>query len=167
MPEKETVFSSKVKYDGIFSLSDFYPFCHDWLQEETGLDVVEDKYKEKLSGESKEVDIEWTGGRKLTDFFKFEMKVTFAIKKLTKVEVVQAGAKVETNEGSVEIKVKGNMIKDYMGRFETSAFKKFLRDIYEKWVITSAIEQIKAKIAGDCDEFLSQAKAYLDLEGRK
>ncbi len=167
MPEKETVFSSKMKYDGIFSFSDFYTFCHDWLKEETNLEVVEDKYGEKLSGDAKNVDIEWTGTRKLTDYFKEEVKVTFAIKNLTKVEIMQAGAKVESNKGSVEIKIKGNIIKDYLGKFETAAFRKFLRDIYEKWVIVSAIEQLKAKITGDCDEFLSQAKAWLDLEGKK
>ena len=34
-------------------------------------------------------------------------------------------------------------------------------------VISERIEQMQGKVAGDCDEFLSQAKAYLDLEGKK
>jgi len=43
MVEKETVFSSKIRYNGFFSFSDFYNFCHSWLTEETGLDIAETK----------------------------------------------------------------------------------------------------------------------------
>ena len=79
MAEKETVFSSKIKYNGIFPFSDFYRFCYDWLTAETGLQINEDVYKEKLSGTSKDIDIEWTATKELTDYFKFEAKVKFRI----------------------------------------------------------------------------------------
>jgi len=167
MAEKDEVFSSKVKYGGIFPFSDFYKFCYDWLTEETGLDVSEGKYAEKLSGDSKKIDIEWVGTRKITDYFKAEFKIKFAILGLTETEITEAGKKIKTNKGSVEIGVKGILVKDYEGKFELTAFKKFLRGIYEKWVIKSRVEQFEEKIIGDADEFLSQAKAYLDLEGKK
>ena len=61
----------------------------------------------------------------------------------------------------------GVLVRDYNGKFETTAFKKFLRSIYEKWVIASSIEHYEDKIIGACDEFLSQTKAYLDLEGKR
>ena len=48
MSEKETVFSSNLKYAGIFPFSDLYNFCYTWLTEEAGLDILEDKYEEKL-----------------------------------------------------------------------------------------------------------------------
>lgn len=167
MAEKDIIFSSKIKSSGIFLFSDFYKFCYDWLKEEVGLDVAEEKYSEKLSGNSKNIDIEWSGTRKLTDYFKFEMKVAFKITALTNVEVMKNNVKVKMNDGSVEIKVKGVLIRDYDGKFETTAFKKFLRSIYEKWVIKSRITQMENKIVGDSDEFLSQTKAYLDLEGKR
>ncbi len=167
MPEKETVFSSRIKSTGIFSFKDFYKFCYDWLTEETGLEVVEDKYKEKLIGDSKNLEVKWTGSRKMTDYFKFEVEVTMIVLNMTKVEVNQGGAKVQTNKGAAEMTVKGNLIRDYDGKFETTAFKKFLRSTYEKWVIPARIEHYEDKIISDCDEFLSQAKAYLDLEGKK
>ncbi|MEK6847833.1 MAG: hypothetical protein AABX50_01770, partial [Nanoarchaeota archaeon] len=63
--------------------------------------------------------------------------------------------------------IKGILVRDYNGKFETTAFKKFLRSIYEKWVIPSSIDEYQAKIASDSDGFLNQAKAYLDLEGKK
>ncbi len=168
MSEKETIFSSKIKYTGIFSFKDFYKFCYDWLTDETGLKVIEDKYKEKLSGNSKDLEIEWTGENKVTDYFQFQVKVTFKIEKLVDVEVQQPnGAKIKTNKGAVEISVKGILVRDYDGKFEKNAFHKFLRGIYEKWVIASRVEQFENKLASDCDEFLNQAKAWLDLEGKK
>ena len=166
MPEKDTIFSSKIKYSGIFLFKDFYRFCYDWLTDETGLFISEDKYAEKLEGDSKNIDLQWTGIRKVTDYFKFEVKVTFRILRLTNVEISRNNTKIKTNKGSVEIKVKATLIRDWQGKFEAKAFRKFLRSVYEKWIIPSRIEQFEDKLIGDCDEFLSQAKAYLDLEGK-
>ncbi|MEK6897056.1 MAG: hypothetical protein AABW93_00845 [Nanoarchaeota archaeon] len=167
MPEKEIIFSSKIKYSGIFSFKDFYKFCYDWLKEETGLELSEDKYAEKIDGATKKIEVTWTGGAKLTDYFKFEAKVDIKADGLKEIEVNQSGAKVRTNQGSVEVEIKGTLVRDYEGKFETTAFKKFLRGIYEKWVIPSSIEEYQGKISGACDSFLNQAKAYLDLEGKK
>ncbi|MAG78861.1 hypothetical protein CMI40_00605 [Candidatus Pacearchaeota archaeon] len=167
MAEEETIFSSNIKYGGIFPFSDFYNFCYSWLTEETGLDISEDKYEEKLSGDSKNIEIKWTGEKKVTDYFKFEFKITFKIGALKKVEINKEGKKIETNKGSIKISVKGNLIRDYEGKFKTTAFKEFLRSIYEKWVISSRIEQFQEKISEEGNEFVSQAKAYLDLEGKR
>jgi len=167
MAEKDKIFSSKMKYEGIVSFKDFYRFCYDWLKEETELDVAETKYAEKLKGDSKDIDIEWIGTRKVTDYFKFQIKAAFRILGLKDVETTQGGAKIKTNQGSVEIKLTGTLIRDYDSKFEVTAHKKFLRSIYEKWVIPSRIEQFEDKLISDCDEFLSQSKAYLDLEGKR
>lgn len=167
MPEKDNVFSSKIKSAGIFNFADFYKFCYDWLGEELKYDVAEEKYKEKLSGDSKDIEIEWVCWRKITDYFKFEVKVSFRILGLTNIEINKNGMKVKSNKGSVEMGVKGYLIKDYQSKFERTAFYKFLRGIYERWVIYSRVNEYEDKLIGDCDEYLNQAKAYLDLEGKK
>jgi hypothetical protein len=167
MAEKDTIFSSKMKYNGIVEFSKFYKFCYDWLTEEVGLDVAEEKYVEKIDGNAKNIDIEWIGTRKMTDYFKFDVKVTFQILGLTQLEIVQEGKKVKANKGSVEIKIKGILVRDYQGKFEVNATRKFFRGVYEKWVIPSRIEEYENKIVGECDEFLSQAKAFLDIEGKR
>lgn len=167
MAEKDEIFSSKIKYTGIFNFQNFYKFCYNWLIEETEVDLAEEKYKEKITGNAKGIEIEWKGTRKVTDYFKYEIKVNYIIIGLTEVEIEQGGAKVKTNKGVVEMKVKGTLIRDYAGKFEKSSFQKFLRGIYEKWVIPSRIEQYEGKLIGDADEFLGQAKAYLDLEGKR
>lgn len=165
--EEELIFESKIKYGGIFSFKDFYQFCYDWMTEEYGWTVEESKYQEKLAGDSKNIDVEWKFSKKVTDYFKFKGKVAFKIIGLKNVEVVQNGAKIKTNDGSVEIKIKGILARDYQGKFDRSAYRKFLRGIYEKWVISSRIDEFEGRLASQADTFLEQAKAFLDLEGRK
>lgn len=167
MAEKEEIFSSKIKYTGLLDFGEFYNFCYQWLVEEMQLDTVENKYSEKITGDSKGIKIEWTGTRKVTDYFKFSVNIKFEITNLTNVEATQNGRKIKMNNGTVEMKVKGTLIRDYDGKFEKTAGQKFIRSIYEKWVIASRIEQFEEKLISDCNEFLVQAKAFLDLEGRK
>lgn len=167
MAEKEKLFSSKIKYNGVLNFADFYKFCYEWLRDETGLLLSENKYVEKISGDSKNIDIEWNGYRNLTDYFRFEAKATFRVIGLTNVEIADGAKKTKTNKGSVELEIKGSLVRDYDGKFEKNAFQKFLRGIYEKFVIAARIEQFQEKINNDCDEFLAQAKAYLDLIGKR
>lgn len=167
MTEKKQIFSSKVKYEGIFSFSGFYKFCYDYLTEEFGFYVAESKYAEKITGDAKEIQIEWDGERNITDYFKYQIKVEFKILSLKNVEVQGEGKKIQTNKGSVEINVKGTLVSDYEGKYNTSPILRFFRGVYEKWIIPSTIEQLEEKLISHCDGFLGEAKAYLDLEGKK
>jgi hypothetical protein len=165
--EKDTIFSSKIKYSGIFKFSEFYKFSYDWLTEEFGLAVVEEQYIEKIKGTSKDIEFKWTGTKEVTDYFKFEVKVKFKILGMEDVEVVQDKVKTKMNKGGIEVKISSTLLRDYKGKFEASFFQKFVRGIYEKWVIPSRISQYEDKLVGKSDEFLSQLKAYLDLEGKR
>ena len=168
MAEKDTIFSSTVKYNGIVNFSDFYKFCYEWLAEEEGFNIAEDEYVEKIKGDSKDISVEWTGTKKVTDYFKFEIKVSIEANGLTKVDVTTSdGKKISTNKGGIKVKVKAILVRDYDGKFETTPFKKFIRAIYEKWIIASRIDEMEGNLVGKADGFLSQAKAYLDLEGKK
>ena len=167
MAEKNIVFSSKVKYEGVFSFSDFYKFCYDYLTDELEFDVIENSYSEKLMGDKKELDIIWKGDIKVDDYFKYEIKVQFRIFNMASVEVEQEGKRKKMNKGIVETKMKGVVVTDYRGEYSTNPMMRFMRNVYERWIIPSKIEKIEEKLIGDCNEFLGQAKSYLDLEGRK
>lgn len=167
MAEQEEIFVSQIKSTGMFSFKDYYKFCYAWLTEETELDLAEKKYKEKLAGDTKTIQVKWEGEKKVTDYFKYIIKVEFFLTNMKKVEVQKGNAKLVMDKGAIKTIVKGTLARDYDGKFEGSAFRKFMRSIYDKWVIPSRIDQMEDKLAGKCDEFLNQAKAYLDLEGKK
>lgn len=168
MAEKEQLVKNQMKYDGIFNLKDFYKFCYKWLTEETELGpFAEKKYEEKLKGNKKDIEIKWEGMKKLTDYFRMDIKVDFEILNLEKIEINEDGTKKSTNKGSVKVTAKGILVRDYDGKFESSGFLKFIRSIYEKWVIRSRIDDYEEHVDGKVNDFLDQAKAYLDMEGKK
>jgi len=166
--ERDTIFKTSLKKVGIFDFKDFYKFCYQWVVEEIGnwTTFSEDKYSEKIKPKGKEIDVEWNGTKKITDYFRFDIKVVFEVKYLNEIEIVEKGKKIKTNEGEVKLKVEGYLVRDYDGKFEKTASLKFLRSLYEKWVIKSRVDQFEGKVFGDCNEFLSQAKAWLDLESK-
>jgi len=163
--EKDDVYASKLKYKGYFNFKDFYGFCYNWLTEELGMNVTENEYSEKITGPTKEVAFKWTCKSKVTDYFAFEIKLAFRILQLSEVEINKGGVKVKTNSGDITIKLKAILIKDYDGKFETSGRMKIWRGIYEKWIISQRVTQFEDKLTGMADDFLGQAKAFLDLEG--
>lgn len=167
MADKKDVFNSKIKYEGVFSFKDFYQFCYDYLANEKGFENIEESgYKEKIKGNEKEIEVEWNDKKKFNDYFLHQLKVEFKIKQLKDVEVQQGGKKVKTNQGEIEVKAKGTLVSDYLGKYEVSPFLRFLRSVYEKWIIPETYDQVKDKLISACDDFLSQAKAFLDLEGK-
>ena len=46
--EQDLIFSSKIKYDGVFSFKDFYKFCYDWLNEEIGFTEIKESSAEEM-----------------------------------------------------------------------------------------------------------------------
>ncbi len=166
--EKEELFSSSIKHTGIFNFKEFYQFCFDWVTEQTGIgNLAETEYSEKVNGEAKDIDIVWKGSRKLTDYFKFEFEAKFKILGLKKAEIVRDGVKIKTNEGQVKLTAKGFLARDWQGQFEKNGMQKFFRSLYEKYIIQARVDQFEDVVIGKCDEFLSESKAFLDLEGRK
>jgi hypothetical protein len=167
MATKDKIFSSKTKYQGFFDFPEFYRFCYEWLNEEENFKITEKKYVEKLQGTLKNIEIEWQAEKEVNDYFKFEIGIKFKIMRLEKTEIIQNNKKIQTNKGSVEIKLAGKLVKDYKGKFEINSWTKFTRGIYERWIISTGITAMEDKLSSICDGVLSQAKAYFDLEGKK
>jgi len=166
MSEKDVVFRGKIKNTGIFSFKDFYSFIYDWLREE-GYDVYERSYNEKISGDTKEIEIKWEADKEVSDYFKFRITLDWMIVGLKTVEVQRENKKIKMDSGGVELRFRAILIKDYEDRWENSPFWKFMRGVYERYVIRSRIEEYQVKILEEVEELISQCKAFLSLEGRK
>ena len=165
MPEKDTIYKGKVRQVGVFDFKDFYGFTYDWLGTED-YDITEKSYKEKISGESKDVEIEWEAFRKVSDYFKFVIKVNWKILGMKKTKVKKGDREVTMDNGDCEIKFSAVLVKDYEGRWETNAFSKFLRGVYDRYIVRQRINEYEGKLIGELTELVEQCKAYLALEGK-
>ncbi|MEK6873329.1 MAG: hypothetical protein AABW91_00640 [Nanoarchaeota archaeon] len=166
MVEKDKIITEKVKRSGIFNFKDVYQFTHRWFIEE-GYDVEEQRYVETVTGDSKDVEIKWIATKKVSDYFKNEVKSEWRILGMVDVEVEREGKKIKANKGSFEVKFTGNLLKDYEGSWERSPMMKFLRGIYDKYLIEARVKQREQKVVDDVEEILEQVKAFLTIEGMK
>ncbi|MDP3026286.1 MAG: hypothetical protein Q8N63_01150 [Nanoarchaeota archaeon] len=166
MAEKDKVISGKIKQKAIFHFKDFYGFTYDWLNGE-GYKVVEKSYAEEITGDSKKVEIDWEAKKKISDYFRFVIQIKWMILGLKSVEVQREGKKLKMNSGQVELKITGVLVKDYEHRWEDRPIWKFLRGVYDKYIVKSRIEDYEDKLKEEVEEFIAQTKAFLVIEGMR
>ena len=166
MAEKDTLFKGKIKQAGVADFKDFYSFAYDWLSNE-GYTVNEKVYSEKVAGDAKDIDVSWEAKKKVSDYFAFVIKIDWKILGLKSIEVQRESKKIKTNSGVFELKFSAVLVKDYESRWEDKPIWKFLRGVYDKYIIRSRIDQYEDKLMGELDELMAQCKAYLSIEGKR
>jgi len=167
MVELDKLFKSKVRHVGIFDFKETYRVLYEWLIDE-GYDINEKVYKEVIgAGNSKEIEVEWDATRKVSDYFRFQIKVNIHIFGMTSVEVEIDGVKQKMNKGDFNLEATCTLQKDYEDRWTMNPVYKFLRGLYDRYIIPARIEQYEGKLIGENDEFLAQSKAFLALTGKR
>lgn len=166
MADKERVLKEKVEHSGLFDFAGFYEFSHSWLKEE-GYGVVEEKYNEKVSGNARDITIEWAAIRSMSDYFKIEVKLKYEVTGLVDVEAEIDGKKKKMHKGRIAIELTGNLIKDPESKWDTTPLYRFMRDFYNKYIIPGKVEDMQEKVKSDIRELKEQQKAYLALTGRR
>jgi len=164
MVEKDKVWSGKLKHTGIVDFKELYNFCYTWLTDEDYF-VIEKNYNEKITPQGKEVEIQWVAFRKISDYFRFELKFTWRVI-LTPIEVEKNGKKIKADKAYIEIKIDGVLQKDYEHRWENNSFLKFLRGLYDRYIIRGRIEDYETKLYDEIEEFRRQVKSFLALTGK-
>jgi len=167
MVERVRIYGNKFKFVGIFDLSAFYNFVYTWLQENKFVIIEEKTYTEKVKPNGKEVEIHWEARKKVSDYIRFLVKLDWLVLGMTNVEVDDNGAKIKMNKASIEIMFTGYLEKDYEHRWETTAVSKFLRGLYDRYIIRSSLENYEEQIMTEVDELNAQCKSYLSLEGKR
>jgi len=166
MAERDLILYEKAEHNGIWSFKGFYAFAHNWLKDE-GYGVDESKYTEKVSGNSKELFIEWLATKRLSDYFKIELKIRFLVDGLIDVEVEIDGVKKQTNKGHVEIQIKANLVSDPESKWDRSSTSRFLRDVYNKYIIPTRVDNLKFNVVTDAQTFKDELKEFLEVGGKR
>ncbi|MFH1289781.1 MAG: hypothetical protein ABIH92_00055 [Nanoarchaeota archaeon] len=166
MADKDQILKEKMEHIGLFDFKGFYSFAHAWFKEDK-YGVTEEKYSEKTSGNSRDILIEWRATKDLSDYFKFEFKIRFEIEGMTEVEVEIDGQKKTANKGKIKTEITGTLISDKDSKWDTSPFARFSRDLYNKYIIPSRMEDMKDLLRSKVQTFKDELKAFLDLIGRR
>ncbi len=167
MVEVDRIYESKTTYNGVFNFKELYNFIYRWLGDNRYAFIEEKTYTEKITPGGKDIEIAWNARKKVSDYFRFYLKLQWLVRGLTNVEVQQGDVKVSTNKGMVEIRITGYLEKDYEHRWEATGIVKFMRGLYDRYIIKNRIEAYESKILEEVDELVAQAKSYLEMEGKK
>jgi cytochrome P450 len=165
MAQKKQVYKEKLKQTGYWKYKDIYDELFHWLKDHN-YKIFEELYNEKLLSNGKEVIIKWRAERKITDYFKFQQMLEWHILGMKDAEIEVDGKKVSTQKGEVEIIFKANLIKDYEKRWEDKPFWKFLRSVYEKYVVRETVDEYEDDVEDEAKEMISEFKAFLNIPGR-
>jgi len=165
MGEEKTVFEQNLKEKGFFNYSDLYNFCYNWFKNE-GYNLQEDEYTEKISG-AKEVQIKWKAKKKVTDYYQYIIDVKWHILGMVEAEVEENGKKIKTNKGEVKLTVKAIVKRDYEETWDKHPFYKFLRGVYDKYIMRTTNDEYEDALTGKAESFVEDTKAFLNLEGKK
>jgi hypothetical protein len=160
MALKNDVYKQKVKNKGTWNYQDFYNFCFEWIKD-NGYGIAEKEYTEKVGPNGKEIMLEWEGKKGVTDYFKNILKVKMRVLGLKDVEVEQEGKKINTNKGDLTFELTATLEKDPEDRWEKKPLWKFLRGIYEKYIIRTTVDQYEDRLKDDAKELISQVKSFL------
>ncbi len=166
MAEKDQIFSGKMRYTGIWDFKEVYRFVYTWFIDK-GYKILEKGYSEKIKPDGKEIEVHWEAKRKISDYFRFVIKADWLILGMTDTEVQKDNARMKMNKGYLEVKFTAVLEKDYEHRWENSGFLKFLRGVYDRYIIKSRIDDYESKILEETDEIIAQTKSFLAIEGKQ
>ncbi|MBU0907531.1 MAG: hypothetical protein KKD18_01355 [Nanoarchaeota archaeon] len=166
MAEKEEIIKEKMEHEGLFDLKAMYVFAHNWYIE-PGFGVTEEEYIEKLKGDARDLVIKWKATKDVSDYFKFETKMKYEIENMTDVEVEIDGKRKQMNKGKIKLEIVGALVYDKDGKWESSAYNRFMRDVYNKYIIPSRVEAMKQEVRRRVTTFKDDLKSFLNLTARR
>ena len=166
MVEKDTILKEKIWFVGIAHLKDYYEYAYEWLKDEEYL-IVEEKYKETVKGDEKELEIKWKADKKITDYFRIVLELKWKVLGMRDVEVEINGKKRKMQDcAELTIDIKGILEKDYTNKWGAKGYHKFLRELYQKYEIPKRTEEMELKVIEIVQLFKEEMKSYLDLSGK-
>jgi hypothetical protein len=168
MVEKDTIIKEQFRYNGMADFKDTYEYAHAWLKDEDYA-INEEKYEEVAKpGDAKEIRVKWVCNKKITDYFRIALEIKWQILNMTDVEVEIDGKKKKMNKFSeLKIELKGVLEKDYNSKWGAKGFNKFLREVYNKYIIPQRTEEMEIKTVEIVQEFKEEMKSYLNLTGKR
>ncbi len=153
---------TKIKFNGLFDLSDFYKTMYDLLTS-MRYTIEERKFKEKNDTIGKQIEINWDGLKNVDDYTQFYINIFVFMVGVNKVEVQKDGVAVKLSKGDVEITFKGILRTDYESRWEQSPVLKFLKGIYDSYLYRSTFNNWRTQIYEETYSLQNEIKAFFNL----
>lgn len=146
-----------IKYNGVFDFDKLYKGMHDWFVMHR-YDFQEKEQTRKGKDLGAFMELEWAGERRVDEYAKFSITVHFIIEEMERVE--------NLDKGKLLIELAASLILDYKNSWQSNSFKKFLFNIYNKYIIKEKIKKYYfGKLYAEVTDLQDTGKSILDLYG--
>jgi hypothetical protein len=163
MAEKKIVYQDKfIAFEGLFNLKDLFRTIARWFNER-GYDMFENKNYEEVYESDKKVIFELIPYKKVSDYYKLEIRIFAVFESLREVEVELNGVKQRLLKGRANFTFDAILVTDYEGRWETRPSYYFYRALIDKFIYKSYTERYEAELVRDAKEVQEEIKAYLNM----
>jgi len=154
----------KIKWKGPFDFDELYKTIKYWLDfNGYGAEKKsfrEEKYVERIKGDSKQLEIKWKGEKAVNDYFSYVIEITYFIIGLKKTKIMREGKEYETNKADLELRLSATLITDAKHKFKN---KELLKKFYEKFIISDRIESNKTELYQKVYSLHDEIKEFLEL----
>jgi len=148
----------KINQKAQFNLIELYKTLKYWL-ETNGYSFFEKEYEDIIKKTKKNVNIKWVGSKKIDDYSKLIIRVTFKIKNYEIVET----EKEKLVSGSLSISFKSDIETDYEERWEHRPIWKFLRGVSDKFFTEKRRGIYEKELTEETYDLFHRTKSFLNL----
>ena len=162
--ELPVVSKLKLKWEGVFNVSELYNKMKSWMDYEGYGDerksFKEERYVERVKPGGKQIEIIWKGEKNVSDYFSHVIQISFRILGLNTIEIQQDGKKRKMHKGEISLEFSASLIKNRSGKWPKDSL---MKKIYEKFIIKQRTEEYTIEIYNKIYGFHNAVKDYLHL----
>ncbi len=157
MAETDYVISGiMIKKSGVIDLRETYKLMKEWFFQRR-YDFIENEYNDKELEEGKNIFIKWSSEKKVDDYTKMIIDVTFRGNKLEEVKVGNRNLL----KGNVSILFESYVYKDYEDNWEKNPVSKFIREVFDKFIVKQHFDKIHKDLRAETYSIFDEVKRYL------
>ncbi len=113
---------------------------------------------EKDIGSGDQIESDWFAKKDVTGYFQYSLELSLIIKDLRKV-ILENGEEIYW--ARILIIINGTLKRDYNEQYGGKWINKFLRELYERYIIMDSIKQNIGKIIVECNDLKSTLQESL------
>ncbi len=163
MVEREILIDQKkIGYEGIFDSKELFKLIDQYFRDHR-YDKYEKKNFEHVYPSGKQVEIETWPWRKVTDYYKYLMKVHILMTDLKQVEVEKKGIRTSIDHGKVLITFDMYLETDYESRWEQKPMFVFLRFLFDKYFYQVYAFKYQQGAVEEVNQLHALIKSFLNM----
>ena len=147
----------ELRYSGVFNLLEVYKIIKDFFKD-NGYLLMEREHEEKRK-ELKGTKIKFEASKKVDDYNKLVIRTRVDAGDYEDVDVKNK----RLAKGSLTISFDTYIERDYEGYYENKPLRKFLRVIYDRYIVGAKHEKYEKELKDEVYELYNELKEFLNL----